>query len=522
MSESGSEALSGPDLGKDGAAASELKDGGMLLGHFKGEPVLLVRKGTAVHAMGAKCTHYGGPLAEGVFDGSTVHCPWHHACFQPESGEAVEAPAIDPVVCYSVESHSGRLFVTGTTSKAVAPAPSNTAPASVIIVGGGAAGFAAAEMLRRQSYQQPVTIISSDDAGPYDRPNISKDYLAGKAPEEWIPLRPSDWYQKSKIDLLTNRRVARLKPGERSVELDDGRRLEYGALLLATGASPIKLDVAGAHLPHVHYLRTLKDSRTIIAAAEQARRAVVVGASFIGLEVAASLRTRNLEVHVVAPEEIPMQRVLGAELGRFVREVHEQHGVHFHLGQTVTSIAEHSVTLKNGTKLEVDLVVVGIGVRPNLELAEQAGLRIDHGVLVDEQLKTSAPNIWAAGDIARWPDRYSGTSIRVEHWVVAEQQGQATARNMLGQNQPYAAAPFFWSAHYDVAINYVGAAHEWDEAKVVGSIKDRNCLVAYRKKGKTLAVASVNRDTDSLRIQVAMDRGDANEVEAVLQGRSGR
>jgi len=217
-----------------------------------------------------------------------------------------------------------------------------------------------------------------------------------------------------------------------------------------------------------------------------------------------------------------MQRVLGAELGRFVREVHEQHGMHFHLGQTVTSIAEHSVTLKNGTKLEADLVVVGIGVRPNLELAEQAGLRIDRGVLVDEQLKTSASNIWAAGDIARWPDRYSGTSIRVEHWVVAEQQGQAAARNMLGQNQPYAAAPFFWSAHYDVAINYVGAAQEWDEAKVVGSIKDRNCLVGYRKKGKTLAVASVNRDTDSLRIQVAMERGDADAVEAVLQGRSGR
>ena len=517
MSDAGGEALSGPDLGTDGAASSELRDGGMLLGHFGGEPVLLVRKGATVHAMGAKCTHYGGPLAEGLFDGSTVRCPWHHACFRPDTGEAVHAPAFDPVACYSVEERDGRLFVKWKISKPAAPAPVVSVPSSVIIVGGGAAGFAAAEMLRRQGYKQLVTIISADDAGPYDRPNISKDYLAGKAPEEWIPLRPPDWYQETKVDLLTSRRVVRLLPDTRSVELDDGRRLEYGALLLATGASPVRLDVPGAQLPHVFYLRSLRDSRAIIGAAEQARRAVVIGASFIGLEVAASLRTRNLEVHVVAPDEIPMHRVLGAELGRFVRGVHEQQGVHFHLGQTVTSIAEQSVTLKNGTKLDADLVVVGIGVRPNMDLAKQAGLAVNGGVVVDEYLRTSSPDIWAAGDIARWPDRYSGTAIRVEHWVVAEQHGQAAARNMLGANQPYTAAPFFWSAHYDLAIAYVGSAHDWDEAKVVGSIADRDCLVAYRKNGKTLAVASVNRDADSLRVHVAMERGDAAAVDACLR-----
>src|SRR6478735_1236695 len=466
MSESGGGALSGPDLATDGAASSELRDGGMFLGHFNGEAVLLVRKGKAVHAMGGKCTHYGGPLAEGLFDGSTVRCPWHHACFRPETGEAVHAPAIDPVPCYAVEHRGGHLFVTGTTSQPAAPALS--VPSSVVIVGGGAAGFAAAEMFRRRGYQQPVTIISADEDGPYDRPNISKDYLAGNAPEEWIPLRPPDWYQKTRVDLLTSRRVVRLLPDKRSVELDDGRHLEYGALLLATGASPIRLDVPGAQLPHVHSLRSLSDSRSIIERATRARRAVIVGASFIGLEVAASLRTRNLDVHVVAPEEIPMQRVLGAELGRFVRGLHEQHGVQFHLGQTVASITEQSITLKNGTKLDADLVVVGIGVRPNMELAKQAGLTVDGGVQVDEYLRTSAPGIWAAGDIARWPDRYSGTFIRVEHWVVAEQHGQAAARNMLGANQPYAAVPFFWSAHYDVTIGYVGFAQAWDDVSIRG------------------------------------------------------
>jgi len=519
MSDTGGEALSGPDLETVGAASSELPDGGMLLGHFKGEPVLLVRKGTAVHAIGAKCTHYGGPLAEGLFDGSTVRCPWHHACFRPDTGEAVHAPAFDPLPCYAVEQRGGRVLVTGKASKPAGPALSTSGPASVIIVGGGAAGFAAAEMLRRQGYQGPVTVISADDAAPYDRPNVSKDYLAGNAPEEWMPLRPSDWYQKNGVRLLTSRRVVRLLPNVLSIELDDGHRLEYGALLLATGASPITLNLPGAQSAHVHYLRTLKDSRSIIARAKQARRAVVVGASFIGLEAAAALRIRNLDVHVVAPEEIPMQKVLGVELGRFVREVHEQHGVRFHLGQTVASIAEQSVTLKNGTKLDADLVVVGIGVRPNLDLAEQTGLRVDRGVLVDEYLRTSAPNIWAAGDIARWPDRYSGISIRVEHWVVAEQQGQAAARNMLGHNQPYTAVPFFWSAHYDVTIAYVGSAQEWDETKVVGSIPDRDGVVAYRKNGKTLAAASVNRDADSLRVQAAMERGDAGAVETILRGR---
>lgn len=519
MSKPESGTLKGPDFERDGVLLRELPDGSMLLGHFNGEPVLLVRKGSTTYAMGAKCTHYGGPLEQGLFDGSTIHCPWHHACFQPETGEAVEAPAIDPVSSYTLEQRNGRLFVTGKTSYRGHSAPLASVPSSVMIVGGGAAGFAAVEMLRRHGYQQPVTMITDDQAYPYDRPNVSKDYLAGNAPEEWIPLRPPDWYYQNAVEVHQNRRVTRIVPEAQFVELDDGRRLDYGALLLATGASPNRLDVPGAQLPHVHYLRTLSDSRSIITHAKQTRRAVIVGASFIGLEVAASLRARNVDVHLVASDEVPMQQILGVELGRFIQEVHEQHGIQFHLGQTLTSIGEHSVTLKNGNQLDADLVVVGIGVRPNLELAEQAGLRMEHGVLVDEYLRTSAPAIWAAGDIARWPDRYSGNAIRVEHWVVAERHGQAAARNMLGRHEPFTTAPFFWSRHYDVAIAYVGFAQEWDSVNVVGSIPDRDCLVAYRKNGMIVAVASINRDIDSLRVQVAMDRGDVEAVESIIQGR---
>jgi NADPH-dependent 2,4-dienoyl-CoA reductase/sulfur reductase-like enzyme len=332
-----------------------------------------------------------------------------------------------------------------------------------------------------------------------------------------MPLRSSEWYRDARVDLLLGNRVAAIDAKELCIRLENGRSLPYGALLLATGATPARLDVPGASMPHVHYLRTIRDSESIIEHAKRVQRAVVVGASFIGLEVAASLTKRGLRVNVVAPDQVPMERVLGAELGGFVRALHEEQGVRFHMGQTLSEIREGSVTLKDGSKLDADLVVVGVGVRPNLELAEKTGLVLDHGVLVDEYLRTSAEGIWAAGDIARWPDRYSGESIRVEHWVVAERQGQTAARNILGRLEPFASAPFFWSQHYDVPINYVGYAPSWDEIQILGSITDRDCLVAYRKDGKTRAIATIYRDLASMQAQAAMDRADPQAVDALVR-----
>jgi NADPH-dependent 2,4-dienoyl-CoA reductase/sulfur reductase-like enzyme/nitrite reductase/ring-hydroxylating ferredoxin subunit len=517
------ETLPGPDLSRDGAALSDFRDG-MLEGHFEGAPVLLLRTGGAgpgsIHAVGAKCTHYGGPLGQGLFDGELVRCPWHHACFRAETGEAVHAPAFDPVARYAVEVRGGRVYVTGVVPVAAVPHPSprGSHPESVVIVGGGAAGFAAAERLRREGYENPITLLSSDDARPYDRPNASKDYLAGGAPEEWMPLRGEDWYRDRKIELRlgASGRVRALAPAERRVELEDGGSLRYGALLLATGASPVPLGVPGAGLPHVRPLRTLADSRAIIARAPSARTAVVVGASFIGLEVAASLVQRKLRVHVVAPDSVPMERVLGREVGLFVRGLHEEKGVRFHLGRTVAEVREDAVVLNDESRIEAELVVFGIGVRPEISLVERAGLRTERGVLVDEQLRTSAEGIWAAGDIARWPDPYSGRPIRVEHWVVAERQGQTAARNILGAGERYAAVPFFWSQHYDVALNYVGHAEEWDAIEIAGDLGKRDALVAYRKAGRTLAVVTVGRDVDSLRAELAMERGDAPTLDRLL------
>jgi NADPH-dependent 2,4-dienoyl-CoA reductase/sulfur reductase-like enzyme len=292
----------------------------------------------------------------------------------------------------------------------------------------------------------------------------------------------------------------------RQVVIAGGRDMAFDKLVLATGAEPVRLDVPGADAPHVHVLRSLADARAIIAKAQHARRAVVVGASFIGLEVAASLRARELEVHVVAPERRPMERVLGREFGDFIRELHEEHGVVFHLDQTVSAIDAKNVTLKGGTTLAADLVIVGVGVRPRIRLAEQAGLATDRGVLVDAYLETSAPGIYAAGDIARWPDPHSGEKLRIEHWVVAERQGQTVARNILGRRERFTDVPYFWSQHYDLPINYVGHAERWDELEIEGDIKARDCLVRYRRDGRLLAVASIYRDLDSLKEEWAMER----------------
>src|SRR5690349_10317176 len=421
----------GPDL-TQGVALTDFVDG-KLLGHVGDEEVLLVQSGDGFFAVTAHCTHYHGPLAEGLITGDSVRCPWHHACFDLRTGEAARV----------------------------------------------------------------------------DRPNLSKDYLAGSAPEDWLPLRPDDFYAESNIDLRLKTKVASIHPRERQVALTGGERLAYDRLLLATGAEPVRLPIPGADQAHVHTLRSLADCRAIIGAAKGAKRALVIGASFIGLEVAASLRTRGVEVHVAAPEVRPMERVFGPALGDFVRALHEEHGVVFHLQDTATVIDGKRAAFKSGGTLDADLVVVGVGVRPRLALAEQAGLATDRGLTVDEYLQTSVPDIYAAGDIARWPDPHSGERIRVEHWVVAERQGQTAAANMLGHKERFDAVPFFWSQHYDVPINYIGHAERWDTITVKGDVKAKDCLLRYRRDGRALAVASIYRDLDSLKAELAMEQAAA-------------
>jgi NADPH-dependent 2,4-dienoyl-CoA reductase/sulfur reductase-like enzyme/nitrite reductase/ring-hydroxylating ferredoxin subunit len=497
----------GPDLAQ-GIALDALPDGGKLVGHVGDQEVLLVRHGPDLFAVDAHCTHYHGPLVDGLLVLETVRCPWHHACFDLRTGDALRAPALSPLACWRVEQSDGRILVR---EKLKRPQPkrrlgaARPAPERIVIVGGGAAGFAAAQKLRDAGYDGSLVMLSDDDAPPVDRPNLSKDYLAGNAPEDWLPLRPESFYSKNRIELRLQATVTGVDARSREVALADGGKVPFDRLLLATGAEPVRLSIPGADQPHVRTLRTLADCRAIIAAAAKARRVVVLGASFIGLEVAASLRARGIDVRVVAPDRRPMERILGPQMGDFVRSLHEEHGVVFHLETTASAIDGQRVTLSKGGTLEADLVVAGVGVRPRIALAEKAGLSLDRGVAVDGYLETSAPGIFAAGDIARWPDPHSGRRIRVEHWVVAERQGQRAALNMLGAREAFTAVPFFWSQHYDVPINYVGHAEAWDEIAVEGDIAAKDCLLRFRSKGRTLAVASIFRDLENLQAEFAME-----------------
>jgi len=497
-----------PDF-STGFALADLPDGGTVLGRVDTEDAILVRQGDRLFVVGAYCTHYHGPLADGLVVGESVRCPWHHASFSLRTGEALRPPALDSISTWRVERVGDKAYAREkqTPPAAVASSASGPMPASVVIVGGGGAGLAAADMLRRCGYKGSLTMLSADDTAPSDRPNLSKDFLAGTAQEDWIPLRSPEFYAEQRIDLVLNARVASIDSQQKSVRTEDGKTYQFDALLIATGAEPVRLDIPGASASQVHYLRSFTDSRNIIARAESATSVVVVGSSFIGLEVAASLRTRGIAVHVVAPESQPLARVMGPEVGRVIRQLHEEHGVVFHLGQTVRRVDGRKVTLTDGSVLDADFLVLGVGVRPVVEIAERAALTLDRGIAVNEYLETSASGIFAAGDVARWPDPHTGDRIRVEHWVVAERQGQTAARNMLGFRERFDAVPFFWSQHYDVTINYVGHAEKWDRIDVDGSLDAHDCAVSYKLGGRTLASATMSRDLVSLQAEAAMEGG---------------
>jgi NADPH-dependent 2,4-dienoyl-CoA reductase/sulfur reductase-like enzyme/nitrite reductase/ring-hydroxylating ferredoxin subunit len=494
---------------RDGFFVRDLADGAMALGQVAGEDVVLVRRGDEFFAVGANCTHYHGMLSQGLVVGDTLRCPLHHACFSLRTGEALRAPALDPIPRWRVERIGDKVFVREKLAELDRKylAAGQSLPASVVIVGGGTAGLGAADMLRREGYDGPLTMISADDSPPYDRPNLSKDFLVGAAPDEWMRLRLPDFYREQNIDLVLNSRVSALDIPRRRLQLESGQTYGFGALLIATGAEPVRLKIEGATDSQLYYLRTFADARTIISKAASAKRAAVVGASFIGLEVAASLRTLGLAVDVIAPENQPLERVMGPEVGLMIRGLHEAHGVVFHLGETVRKIDGTTLTLTGGATLQADFVVLGVGVRPSLTLAERAGLATDRGIVVNEYLETSAPGVFAAGDVARWPDSHSGEQIRVEHWVVAEQQGQVAAKNILGHRERFDAVPFFWSQHYDLAINYVGHAERWDSVEIDGNLNARDCAVSYKRGGRTLAVATISRDLQSLQTEAAMEAG---------------
>ncbi len=508
------ESLEGPDLAS-GVALEGLREGEPVLGHAHGEAVMIVRVGDTAHALGAKCSHYGGPLSEGLVVDGTVRCPWHHACFDLRTGEVLGAPALSSIPCYEIRREGNLVRVLGKKSAGAEVEVAGAAPPpSVVIVGAGPAATSCAEALRRAAYTGAITLVGTE--APVDRPNLSKDYLAGNAPEEWLPLRTEADLAARGITLELGNVARRIDLTARSVELSNGAALTYGALVLATGAEPIRLSIEGAELPHVHLLRTLADSKAVVAAAETARSAVVIGASFIGLEVAASLRIRGLDVTVVGPEASPLARILGDEVGAFVKRIHEGKGERFRFGRKPVRVASNAVVLDDGTEVPADLVVMGVGVRPRVELAEAAGLRTDRGVLVDQHMRTSDAHVFAVGDIARFP--YGGELVRIEHMAVAERQGRTAALAILGLVPRVRDVPFFWSVHHDVTLSYVGHAERFDRVIIDGSLDARDAIVGYVDGNRVRAVVTVNRDRAGLLAERAFETGDRAALLELLGG----
>lgn len=500
----------GPDLAQ-GAPLADIPPGGVLQGRFGEETVLLSRSGDAVFAVAGACSHYGGPLAEGLIRDGTVRCPWHHACFDLKTGEALAAPAFAPLQTFQVEVIDGVAFVREADAAPRTTVPSRPAsdPARILIVGGGAAGFAAADKLRRLGFAGDLTLVSADDRAPYDRPNLSKDFLAGSAPDEWMPLKDEAYYAERAIALRLGVEVGQIDVAAHDVVTTAGERLGYDALLLTTGAEPVKLPTPGFDHPHVRTLRSMADAEAIIRLASEGRRAVVIGASFIGLETAAALRERGLDVDVVAPEALPMERILGRDLALVVTALHEERGVRFHTQRTAAGFDGRQITLDDGARLPADLVVVGIGVRPRTQLAAQAGLAIGDGILVDAAFRTSRPEIFAAGDVAAYPDPAGGAPVRVEHWVAAQRQGQAAASAMLGEDGGLTDPPFFWSNHYDLAIRYSGRGAGWDRVEIDGSPQARDCTARYYAGDRLVAAASIGRDLENLGLAETLAKAGA-------------
>jgi NADPH-dependent 2,4-dienoyl-CoA reductase/sulfur reductase-like enzyme/nitrite reductase/ring-hydroxylating ferredoxin subunit len=450
------------------------------------DEVLFVRDGETMRAIAAHCSHYHGPLAEGIVVDGTIRCPWHHACFDLRTGAVLRAPAPSPLPVWQVEQRDGQYVVGARIEQK--PLRAEAGPESVVIVGAGAAGVNVAVTLRSEGYAGRVVLISRETDLPYDKPNLSKDYMAGAAPPEWLPLHPREYYEDQRIELRLGETVSAVETRTNTITTSSGERISYGALVLATGAAPRILTGTGAD---IHYLRTRRDAERIVEKASSARRALVIGSSFIGLEVAASLRQKGLAVTVTSPDLVPLERVLGKDVGERIRAIHEDRGVVFRLGEK-TSFDD------------ADLIVAGIGVSPEIDLAKKAGIVTADGILVNEYLETSAPGVYACGDVASWPGK--NERLRVEHWVVAGRQGQSVARNILGRRQAFDAVPFFWSAHFDVVISYVGHGSGSDDVEIDGSLAANDATITYRRGGRVTAVATIGRDRESLRAELAMER----------------
>ncbi len=460
--------------------------------------------------MTAICSHYHAPLSDGLVVGHIVTCPWHNARFDVRDGRLDASPGLNNLATYETKVDNGQVWVRQV-GKGTIPMPEGEDDRTFLIVGAGAAGNSAAETLRREGFAGRIVMVTGDAHGPYDRTMLSKDLLSGEAPAKWLPLRGQKFYDRLKIEVRTEKLVTAVDPSSRSVTFADGTTMKADRILLATGGTARTLDLPVADKPGCFRLRSRKDAEAILAALEQAKTVVVVGASFIGLEVACSLRTREIDVHVVAPEAVPLAAVFGEQIGRRIKKTHEENGVTFHLGQTVKEFAGQDrvreVLLEDGSRLKTDCVIIGVGIRPAVEFLEASGLVKDGAVPVNGRLETAAKGLFAAGDIALVPDGRSGELRRVEHWAEAGRQGMHAARCMLGAKDSYREVPFFWSKQYGSSLRFIGHAPKFDQVVFRGDVSGKTFLAGFYADGTLRAAASVGRARELIRLGQLLEAG---------------
>ena len=475
-------------------------------------------------ATGAHCPHYGAALADGLLCGHRLTCPWHKAAFDVTTGRLMDPPALDHLPYYCVRVDGTKVVVTVPAGKqedhSSAHTKSSKSRPNFVLLGAGAAGIAAAQELRALGFDGNITLVSHERETPYDRTKLSKEFLSGNAGEEDLPSRTEDFYSTLAIERVTGH-VTEVVAGSRNLELEDGRTLAFDSLLIATGGIPRSLEVPGAGLGNVFLLRTVADARKIQEAIRPGVRTVVIGGSFIGLEVASCFALRKLPVMVIVPEKAPFAQNFGAEVGRAFGQWHEQHGVEFRLGMSVERISGtgvvREVILQSGERIPADVVVIGGGVRPATGMLRGFAVRDDGGLEVDEYLQ-AAQDIYAAGDIAVFPDSYSQRKLRIEHWRVAEQQGRTAAANMLGRKQPFRSVPYFWTNHFGTRFDYVGHAEEWDEVIMKGDTGKPEFIAYYVENGKITAASACGRDREIIALEELFRQRRAPSPDEVRAG----
>ncbi len=493
------------------ATTTELQDGQMKEVQAGETKILLAKVDGKYYAVGAVCPHYKAPLVKGALCGTRLYCPWHHSAFDITNGNVCEPPAIDGLPRYKTRIENDQIFVQITEEKTedINTNLSVTDSRTFIMLGGGAAGLMAVQTLRSEGFNGKLIMITKEDTLPYDRTALSKKFMTGKAKPEELLLRKEDFFEKHKIEIEKNKEVKHVDADSKRIRFFDGSSIQYDTMMIATGGEPNKLTIAGAGLKNVFTLRSAEDAERILETAKNVKKVCIIGASFIGMETAASLQTLGLEVTVIAKESTPFEKNFGVEIGDVFYNMHKEKGVVIKTNAEVEKIegknTVEAIVLKNSERIETELVIAGIGVHPRTDFITGVKLNEkDKSVLVDEYLQ-AAYNLFAAGDIARFPDAKTNQNMRIEHWRLAQQHGRIAAMNMLGKTSSvHDIVPFFWTNQFEKRLSYVGHAEDWDEIVIDGDIQNQKFIAFYVKEGKVLAAASMNRDVESDKIEELM------------------